>query len=150
MVVSSFWVERNKSKTNKHEEVISALCRLKQQERQWSRGTVALYLFALSAVLIWTNCWSYLKWSWWRNENRDGGEEKREMLLADTQGLPSRTANPSPRALSRSLSLSHLSQSLPSTLFSPKKLSKVHHHGLPLIRPKPATQEWSLQVYSAS
>lgn len=44
------------------------------------------------------------------------------MLLADTQGLPSRTANPSPHTLSFSLCFSlslHLSPSLRSTAFSP-------------------------------
>lgn len=86
------------------------------------------------------------------------------MLLADTQGLPSRTANPSPRALLLSPSV-FLPLSPPSTPFSPfnaaraapsecllpaKKLSKLHHHGLPLIRPQPATQERRFRVHSAS
>lgn len=101
-------------------------------------------------------------------ERRRRWGEGREMLLADTQGLPSRTANPSPHTLSFSLCFSlslHLSPSLRSTAFSPlmqpglppficlqRKLSKLHHCGLPLIRAKSATcthtthHSWQISV----
>lgn len=53
----------------------------------------------------------------------------------------------SPQHHSRSF---NAARAAPSKCLPAKKLSKLHHHGLPLIRPQPATQERRLQARSAS